>query len=133
MDPKDRRKHPRYEGYFQVDLLNMGDDPTVSPFEAIVPGLALDVSRQGMRVKAAYNVPIGAFLSVILYNEGAESVCLCEVVWKREEEGQILYGVFTQEWSKLDPKMARVLDRMDPERASNERPTGLSSAVIQPA
>jgi len=132
MDPKDRRKHPRYEGQFQVDLLNMGDDPTVSPFEAIVPGTALDVSRQGMRVKAVYNVPIGAFLSVILYNDGGESVCLCEVVWKRQEEGETLYGVFTQEWSKLDPKLARALDAMNELKPAETGAMGFS-AVTMPA
>ena len=50
MDPtdlyKDRRSHPRLEEPLQLDLLNMGDDPSVSPFEAVVPGTALDVSRQ---------------------------------------------------------------------------------------
>jgi hypothetical protein len=132
MDVTDRRKHPRCEGQFQVDLLNMGDDPTVSPFEAIVPGTALDVSRQGMRIKAAYNVPIGAFLSVILYNEGGESLCLCEVVWKREEDGEILYGVFTQEWSKLDPKLEKALGARN-EETSDERSSGFSPAVAQPA
>ncbi len=130
MDPKDRRKHPRYEGQFQVDLLNMGDDPSVSPFEAIVPGTALDVSRQGMRVKALYNVPIGAFLSVILYNAGGESVCLCEVVWKRQEEDETLYGVFTQEWSKLDPKLARVLDAMNEPKAAESGSMGFSAMAL---
>ena len=112
MDPRDRRKFPRYEGVFQVDLLNMGDDPGVSQFEAIVPGRALDVSLQGMQLKATYNAPIGAYLSVILYSEGGESVCLCEVVWKREHEGEMLYGVFTKEWSKLDPKLSKLLENM---------------------
>src|SRR5689334_2547836 len=132
MDAMDRRKHPRCEGYFQVDLLNMGDDPTVSPFEAIVPGTALDVSRQGMRIKAGYNVPIGAFLSVILYTEGAESVCLCEVVWKRIEDGEIVYGVFTQEWSKLDPRLEKALDAANA-HASNDRSSGFSTAAMQAA
>ena len=129
MDPKDRRKYPRYEGQFSVDLLNMGDDPSISPFEAIVPGTALDVSRQGMRVRANYHVPIGAFLSVILYSDGGESVCLCEVVWKREEEGQMLYGVFTQEWSKLDPKLARALDSMHDSAADAATGPGMSAML----
>ena len=130
MDPKDRRKHPRYEGQFQVDLLNMGDDPSVSPFEAIVPGTALDVSRQGMRIKATYNVPIGAFLSVIMYSDGGESVCLCEVVWKRQEDGEFLYGVFTQEWSKLDPKLAAALDAMSAAEAAPTGPAGFSPMAM---
>lgn len=133
MDPRDRRKHPRYEGHFQVDLLNMGDDPNVSPFEAIIPGTALDVSRQGMRVRAAYNVPIGAFISVILYSDGGESVCLCEVMWKREEDGKKLYGVFTQEWSRLDPKLAQALDMMSVSETSSGSGDSFLSAVVQPA
>lgn len=133
MDGKDRRKFPRYESEFQVDLLNMGDDPSVSPFEAIVSGRALDVSRQGMRLKAAYRVPVGAFLSVILYNEGGESVCLCEVVWRREEEGEMLYGVFTQEWSRLDPRLAKLLDCMNAQDASDSNLGGYASTLPLPA
>jgi hypothetical protein len=131
MDSPDRRKYPRYEATFQVDLLNMGDDPTVSQFEAIVPGKALDVSLRGMKLKAAYNAPVGSFLSVILYSEGGESVCLCEVVWKRESDGQMLYGVFTKEWSKLNPNLEKILVGMNAPASESESGPGFSA--IQPA
>lgn len=114
MDPKDRRRHPRYEAAFQVDLLNMGDDPAVSQFEAIIHGTALDVSRQGMRIKVPYNVPVGSLLSIILYSaQGGESLCLCEVMWRTEEMGEPLYGVYTKEWSKLDSRLAKIFESME--------------------
>jgi hypothetical protein len=75
---------------------------------------------------------VGAFLSVILYNDGGESVCLCEVVWKRHEDGEFLYGVFTQEWSKLDPKLARVLDVINRQEAA-AADQGSFNAVPLPA
>jgi hypothetical protein len=114
MDPKDRRKHPRYEATFQVDLLNMGDDPSVSQFEAIIHGVAMDVSRQGMRVKVPYNVPVGSMLSIILYSQqGGESLCLCEVMWRQDELGEPVYGVFTRSWSKLDARLAKIFESME--------------------
>lgn len=118
MEAKDRRKYPRLEGEFPVDLLNMGDDPMVSPFEAIVSGTCLDVSRQGMRLKATYNVPIGTLLSAIVYYKNRESVCLCEVIWKREYLGQPLYGVYIKQWSQMDPSLEDRLSWMENADAS---------------
>lgn len=80
----------------------MGDDPTISPFEALVSATALDVSRQGMQVKSEYNVPVGSYVSAILYFQGRQSICLCEVVWRREEIGDFFYGLYFKEWTQLD-------------------------------
>lgn len=113
MDPRDRRNHPRLEGQFQVDLLNMGDDPSISPFESVVPGEALDVSRSGMRLKVTYKVPVGTFLSAIVYYKGYQSICLCEIVWRRELMGEQLYGLYIREWSKLDKVLETALSSME--------------------
>ena len=102
---KSQRKHPRIEGVFQVDLLNTGEDPSVPQSEAIVNATALDVSRQGMKLKVYYNAPVGALLSVIFYVGGADSVCLAEVIWRREENEKTVYGLYTKEWSKLSPEL----------------------------
>src|SRR5687768_5258041 len=102
MDYKDRRSHPRLEGTFHVDLLNMGDDPRISQFEPIVNGEALDVSRTGMRLKISYDVAAGTTLSVIVYYRRRESICLCRVMWRREISGEQVYGLFIKEWSRLD-------------------------------
>jgi PilZ domain len=118
MDFKDRRKHPRLEGHFPVDVLNMGDDPAVSPFEAVLKSTALDVSRQGMRLQTNYNVPVGSVLSGVVYFHGTESVCMCEVVWKREADDQNLYGLFIREWSKLDLGLEKQLSLMEKPRLS---------------
>jgi hypothetical protein len=112
-DPRDRRSHPRLEGEFQVDLLNMGDDPTIPSSEAVVPGVALDISRKGMRLKADYNVGVGTLLSAITYYRKHESICLCEVVWKREVENKKVYGLFIKEWSKMDPILEKKLAAME--------------------
>ena len=113
MDPKDRRSHPRFEGQFSVDLLNMGDDPNISAFEAVVTGEALDVSRSGMRLKINYQVPVGTLLSVILYYKKQPSICLCEAVWRRDMMGEQLYGLFVREWSKLDTQLDAQLSAME--------------------
>ena len=115
MDNRDRRTHPRLEGTFHVDLLNMGDDPHISQFEAIVDGEALDVSRGGMRLKITYDVAIGTMLSVIVYYRHRESICLCKVMWRREVMGEQLYGLFVEEWSRLDRFLERELATMEAE------------------
>lgn len=113
MDPRDRRSHPRLEGQFQVDLLNMGDDPTISSFEWVISGEALDVSRTGLRLKVTYRVPVGTFLSAIVYYKGHESICLCEVVWRRELMGEQLYGLYIRQWSKVDSLLEQRLSFME--------------------
>jgi hypothetical protein len=115
MDNRDRRTHPRLEGTFRVDLLNMGDDPHISPFEAIVDGEALDVSRGGMRLKITYDVAIGTMLSVIVYYRNRESICLCKVMWRRDVMSEQLYGLFVEEWSRLDRFLERELAAMEAE------------------
>ncbi len=108
-----RRQYPRFEGKFNVDLLNMGDDPSISSFEPVIPALGLDVSRKGLRLQSRYQVNVGSFLSAIVYYKGQGSVCLCEVVWKREEDGQFLYGLFIKEWSQLEMALDRELKRIE--------------------
>src|SRR5205814_1691300 len=113
MDPKERRRHPRFEGTFNVDLLNMGDDPNISEFEAVVPAIALDVSRQGMRLQSRYQVAVGALLSAIVYFKGQGSVCLCTIVWKREQGNEQIYGLFIEEWSQLDLSLEKEFASME--------------------
>ena len=112
----DRRKFPRLEGHFRVDVLNMGDDPQVSPWEAVLEAEALDISMQGMRIKASHDVPLKSQLSVIVYYQGHESICLSEVVWKREVMGEFIYGLFFREWSILDPALEQALAQMQTDK-----------------
>ena len=113
MNEINRRRHPRFEGKFNVDLLNMGDDPNISAFESVIPATALDVSRQGLRLKCHYQVNVGSFLSAIVYYKGQGSVCLCEVVWKREDKNEFLYGLFIKEWSQLELALNRELQAIE--------------------
>lgn len=113
MDGRERRQYPRLEGHFKVDLLNLGDDPSIPIAEAVVDGQALDVSKHGLRLQSRYNVPIGAMMSVVVYEGAHESVCICEVVWKRGEPGAFLYGLFIREWSQIDRALARKLEVLD--------------------
>lgn len=115
MDPKDRRKFPRFEGEFKVDLLNMGDDPNFPLFEAVVPGKALDISKQGIRLESNYSVSVGAFISAIVYYKNEDSIALCEVMWKRETLGIFSYGLYIKEWSKIDPSLLKQLSAMEKE------------------
>jgi len=123
---RERRKHARFEGHFKVDLLNMGEDPQISPWEVIIPGVALDISRQGMRLKVPYNVAVGSYLSVIAYYKGSESICLCEVVWKRPDVGQTIYGLYIKEWSRMDDRLEKKLATVE----RTEAPTGSGKSPV---
>jgi len=128
MDGKDRRRNPRFEGHFQVDLLNLGDDPNLARWEAVVLSEALDVSKHGMRLRSPYNVPLGAIISAVTYYKNHESVCLCEVIWKAQAGNHFLYGLFIKEWSEMDPQLKEILDRMETDEKKSE-----SNNSLQPA
>jgi hypothetical protein len=115
MDPKDRREVPRFEGEFRVDLLNMGDDPAFPPHEAVISSIALDVSKKGIRLRSAYNVSVGSLISSIVYYKNADSIALCEVIWKREDQNGFLYGLFINEWSSINPALLQQLNTLENE------------------
>ena len=109
----------------------MGDDPSIPPWEAVVTATALDVSRHGLRLKAFYNTSIGSLMSAIVYFKGRESVCLCEVVWKRENMGEFLYGLYIKEWSKIAPTLEGSFRAM--ETAAGVDPgSGVDGAAAEP-
>lgn len=130
MNYSDRRKHPRFEGQFKVDLLNMGDDPNISQYEAVIPGTALDISRQGLRLKTMYSVQPNSLLSAIVYYRGQGSVCLCKVMWKREEMGEFVYGLFIEEWPQLDSALEEQLKSMEVKEAEVSSDSPSAPAVV---
>ena len=121
MDGRDRRQFPRFEGKFQVDLLNMGDDPKISAWESVVQGTAFDISKHGVRIGSVYNVEVGALLSMVIYYRGCESICLCEVKWKRSVDGEFLYGLYITEWSTLDRALGAQLDAIEGTETMNPK------------
>jgi hypothetical protein len=132
-DGRERRLHPRLEGHFNVDLLNMGDDPTYSIDESVVEAEALDISKHGMRIASSYNAPVKSIISVIAYYMGQGSICMCEVVWKREENGRFVYGLYIKSWSQLDRMLEKKLNLIEAEEqklknASDQFPT--AGAVV---
>ena len=112
MTDRNRRRYPRLQGRFQVDILNMGDDLAVSSTEALVKAEAMDVSMHGLRIKTTYDVPTGSLVSVVFYFQNRESVCLCEVVWKRQIMGENVYGLFLKKWSFLDRSLDETLQAL---------------------
>ena len=117
MSGRERREYPRFEGKFKVDLLNTGDDPNISSWESVVQCTALDISKHGMRLASHYNVPVKSTISIIVYYRGYESICLCDVVWKRTVNDEFLYGLYIKEWSKLDSKLDAQLNAVEEEES----------------
>lgn len=111
----------------------MGDDPTISQFEAVIPAVALDISRQGLRLRTTYAVELNSLLSAIVYFRGQGSVCLCKVMWKRDEMGEHLYGLFIEEWPQIDPSLERQLKAMEIKDNSSMPSSSGGPAVVATA
>lgn len=105
----DRRRHPRLAAPFRLELLNTGGLAATAD-QNVVAAEAVDVSFGGFKVKAPCEVAVGALLSVIAYFGGAESACLCEVVWRREGDGAPLYGLRVHEWCEMAAPLKNALD-----------------------
>lgn len=91
----------------------MGDDPKISQWESVIEGTAMDISKHGLRLASPYNVNVGSLTSIVLYFRGHESICMCKVMWKRTVNNEFLYGLYIEQWSKLDSALGAQLDAME--------------------
>ena len=87
---EDRRKYPRVSGSYQVDLVESSPNEVLN---IIGHSQIIDVSRDGFQVVTRNNVPIGSTMSLLAYFIGKNSVCQCEVRWKKEILGKFYYGL----------------------------------------
>ncbi len=99
----------------------MGDDPSIPVSEPIVSAEALDISKHGLRLTSAYNVPVGTVVSVVTYYQSQGSVCLCDVVWKRMEGKKILYGLYIKNWGRLDKLLEHKLNEMEASEIAEQK------------
>ena len=89
----EQRVNPRVEKRLPVEFLNMGDDPRVPFYQDFVPGETEDVAISGLRVRAAYDIPEGTEIGVVIRNRERFQVFLARVVWKVRGMASCVYGL----------------------------------------
>jgi hypothetical protein len=99
-DPAERRAHPRLPRRVPVEILNMGDDPSVPFYQDVVHGETVDASTGGLRIRVPYDVREGADVGIIVRDEYRFQIFLARVVWKIREVSGTLYGL---QAPKVDP------------------------------
>ncbi len=88
-----RRRHPRTLRRFNVEVLNIGDDPSVPSHVDFVPGEAMDVSSTGICVYVPYDIGTGRELGLVVRNNDDMRIFVGRVKWKKQRESGILYGL----------------------------------------
>ena len=95
-----RRRHSRTARRFSVEVLNIGDDPSVPSHVDFVPGEAMDVSSAGICVYVPYDVGKGRELGLVVRNNDDMRIFVGRIKWKKQRENGILYGLHV---TKSDP------------------------------
>ena len=99
--PNDRRAVRRYDADLGAQLLESADRPLPASLEAQV----IDISKQGLKIRVWHDARPGCQLSLSVIYNGRESICLGEVIWKREANNGMIYGLRVNRWAYLDPEL----------------------------
>jgi hypothetical protein len=123
----DRRKFPRMNGDFPTDVIDTAGDPLPVTLSA----RTVNVSRQGLGIEANTDLALGTQLSVSVQFDGRDSICLCQLLWKRRSDGGFSYGALVKRWSYLDPALELALGRLQrlAARAVDNGPDSLPAAA----
>jgi hypothetical protein len=96
---QDRRRLPRMEADFEAEIVVVSGEKAGRE----LPGRVTNITKEGARLKTQAGIPAGAQISLIIYSEDYDSVCLGTVVWAENTSGETHYGVKISSWSYLDP------------------------------
>jgi hypothetical protein len=105
----DRRRNPRLHTDARADIMGSVDQPAERPTGARV----LNISKGGVALRTDRDMTVGTRVSLVLYYEGYDSVCLGELIWKKKENGLWVYGICVQRWSFLDPVLEQRLSALE--------------------
>lgn len=105
----DRRQAPRFDTNLGIDLLESSD----RELPAVMRGQILNISRHGLKVRFWHDSKPGSHLSLSLSFQEHESLCVGEIIWKREESGGMVYGLRVSQWTYLDPLLNYALSSLE--------------------
>jgi hypothetical protein len=89
----ERRSHPRTPRRLVVDILNMGDDPTVPHHQELLRGETLEVSIGGLRIALPYSIREGLEIAVVLRANAQFQAFIARIVWTMREKDATIYGL----------------------------------------
>ena len=102
----ERRRFPRIPVGYTVSII-AADNGTV---DMNARGTVLNMSREGLCMRMQFNASVGSIVSVGIVFRDHDSLLLSEVMWKREENAQFLYGLKIKKWCYLDSALERELE-----------------------
>ena len=100
--PSDRRKEARFPINLSAQLLDSTDRGLREPLAARI----LDISRGGLKIEVWHDSLIGSCFSLTLQFRDDDSLCIGEVIWKRETIRGMVYGLRVVHWTYLSPALA---------------------------
>jgi hypothetical protein len=95
----DRRRSPRLEADFEAEMVVVTGDKAGME----VPGRVSNITKQGAMIQLHSEIPVGSQVSLIIYSEEYDSVCLGTVVWQKNTPAGMHHGIQISSWSYLDP------------------------------
>lgn len=112
----ERRKERR----FLMDLGAQLIDSTSQSLREPLEGRVLDISRNGLRMEVWHDAPVGARFSISLQYNDDDSLCLAEVIWKRETTKGMVYGLRVHHWTYLTPLLAADIRWQERKQAASD-------------
>jgi hypothetical protein len=106
LEYSERRSSPRLDADLPVELL----ESTERPLNTTLQGRVLNISRDGLKVRFWHDAQPGCRFSLSISFNGRESICLGEVVWKRDSTSGMIFGLRVKHWTVLDPELGHCLD-----------------------
>lgn len=106
---QERRKELRFPINLSAQLI----DSTTPSLRAPVAARILDISRNGMKLEVWHDAPIGSCFSLSLEYQDDDSLCLGEVMWKRDTTKGMVYGLRIIHWTYLTPPLASRISQFE--------------------
>lgn len=123
---KERRKESRFLLEIGAQLIDSTDRGLREPIE----GRVLDVSQNGLKLRIWHDAPIGARFSISLqYNED-DSLCMAEVMWKRESTIGMIYGLRVTHWTYLTPLLASEMRRLEIQKTVSDLEMDMQDVTV---
>ena len=124
----DKRRHSRRANDYVVDATDLDD----MNHETIIRGTGINISREGLGLKIDLDAPIGRLLSLIIYHQDRDSLCLGRITWKIKSDNEFHYGIHIKRWTYIDPPLEQAFISLEkkqtqPSRAAEPQVAGLET------
>ncbi len=106
---KDRRREPRIEVNMSAELI----DSTGQILRENLAARIMDLSRNGMKMRVWHDAPAASRFCISIQFQEDVSLCIAEVIWKRETTAGMIYGLRIVHWTYLAPPLKYEMERKE--------------------